>query len=85
MNRALSLPISSLVEEYKCTKTRLDLTLKESRDPFIRNAVPTLATGRKWDPSLAVAEAKATLRHRDIVGQVQHGRGGLELGPTTPA
>lgn len=42
------------------------------------------ATGRKWDPALAVAEAKAGLRHQDIMGQVQHGRRGLDLGTTTP-
>lgn len=41
-----------------------------------------LATGKKWDPALA--EAKTDLRHQDIVGQVQHGGGGLGLGATTP-
>jgi len=30
------------------------MTLKESRDPFIRNFL-TLAIGWKWDPSLEVA------------------------------
>ncbi len=83
-NGALSLPISSLVEEYKCAKTRLEMMLKESRDPCIRDAAPTLATGRKWIPTTAVADAKAALRHRDIVGQIQYGRGGLGLGITTP-
>ncbi|XDV11573.1 hypothetical protein PO909_000474, partial [Leuciscus waleckii] len=43
-----------------------------------------LATGRKWKPSAAVAAAKAALRHRDIVGHVQHGRGGLGLEAATP-
>ena len=83
-NGALSLPISGLVEEYKCAKARLEMTLKESRDPFVRGAAPTLATGRKWKPSTAVAVAKIDLRHRDIVGHVQHGRGGLGLESTTP-
>ena len=83
-NGALSLPISSLQEEYKCAKTRLEMTLTESRDPFVRGAAPTLATGRKWKPSAAVAEAKTALRHREIVGRVQHGRGGLGLEATTP-
>ncbi|KAK0148024.1 hypothetical protein N1851_012273 [Merluccius polli] len=76
-NGALSLPISSLVEEYKCSKARLEMTLTESRDPVVTGAAPTLATGRRWKPSAAVAQAKSALRHRDIVGQVQHGRGGL--------
>ncbi len=80
-NGALSLPISSLVEEYKCSKARLEMTLTESRDPFVRGAAPTLATGRRWRPGVAVAQAKSTLR---IVGQVQQGRGGLGLGATTP-
>ncbi len=31
-----------------------------------------------------MAQAKSTLRHRDIAGQVQQGRGGLGLGATTP-
>lgn len=42
--------------------------LKESYDQCVRDVVPTLATWRK----------------RDIVGQVQYGRGGLGLGSTTP-
>ena len=83
-NGVLSLPISSLVEEYKCAKSRLEMTLTESRDPFVRGAAPTLVTGRKWKPSAAVAVAKTALRHRDIVGHVQHGRGGLGLEATTP-
>lgn len=33
------------------------MTLKESRDPFIRDLL-TLATGRKWDPAPEVAKAK---------------------------
>ena len=50
----------------------------------VRGAAPTLVTGRKWKPSAAVAVAKTALRHRDIVGHVQHGRGGLGLEATTP-
>lgn len=56
-NGALSLPISSLVEEYKCAKSRLGMTLTESWDPFVSGAAPTLATGRKWKPSAAVTVA----------------------------
>ncbi|TWW57325.1 hypothetical protein D4764_07G0000440 [Takifugu flavidus] len=76
--------LERLVEEYKCAKARLEMTLTESRDPFVRGAAPTLATGRKWKPSAAVAEAKTSLRHRDIVGHVQHGRNGLGIEATTP-
>ncbi|KAJ8333436.1 hypothetical protein SKAU_G00414440 [Synaphobranchus kaupii] len=60
------------------------MTLTKSQDLFVRGAAPTLATGKKWKPAAAVAEAKAALRHRDIVGHVQHGRGGFGLGATTP-
>lgn len=83
-NGALSLPVSSLVEEYKCAKARLEMTLTESRDPLVRGAAPILATGRKWKPAAAVAVAKTALRHRDIVGHVQNGRGGLGMEKTTP-
>ena len=33
----------------------------------------------------ATEQAKAALRHRDTVGQVQEGRSGLGLGTSTPA
>ena len=40
-----------------------DVTLRESRDPIIRAAVPTVATGRKWNAATEVEEAMAVLRH----------------------
>lgn len=75
----LKLPLTSLTEEFKCAKTRLQMTLNESQDPVVSNNAPTLATGRKWRPGKAVQEATAALRHADIVGHVQQGRGGLGL------
>lgn len=77
-NGALSLPIS------KSVKVRLELTLTESQDSLVPGAAPTLATGRKWKPGAAEADIKSALRHRDIVGHVQQGRGGFGLGTTTP-
>ncbi len=47
----LELPITSLTKEYKCSKVRLQITLKDSRDQTISNAVPPLLTGWKWTPS----------------------------------
>lgn len=47
----LELAITSLTEEYKCSKVRLQMTLKDSRDQTISNAAPLLLTGRKWTPS----------------------------------
>ena len=81
----LELPVSSLTEEYKCAKVRLEMTLTQSKDPVVRGAAPTVKTGRKWKPKEAVQQAQAALRHRDIVGQVQHGRGGLGLCTGNPA
>ena len=75
----LELPVSSLTEEFKCAKVRLEMTLTQSKDPVVRSVAPTVKTGRKWNPKEAVQLAQAALRHRDIIGQVQHGRGGLGL------
>lgn len=57
----------------------------DSSDPFVAQAAPILATGRKWTPLEATKQAKAALKHRDIVGRVQHGRSGLGAGASTPA
>lgn len=51
------------------------MTLTESQDDTICAAAPRLATGRKWIPSEAVQHVKYALRHGDIVGLVQYGRG----------
>ena len=64
----LHLPISSLAEEYKCAKVRLEMMLLDSSNSFVAQAAPILATGRKWTPLAATEQAKAALRHRDIVG-----------------
>ncbi len=80
----LELPITGLVEEFKCTKVRLVMTLTESEDAVIRTAAPRVVAGRKWTPSEAVQSAKSALHFRDVVGQVQHGRAGFGLIPKTP-
>ncbi|KAK0136753.1 Retrovirus-related Pol polyprotein from type-2 retrotransposable element R2DM [Merluccius polli] len=81
----LELPLSSLTEEYKSTKVRLQMMLTESRDPCVAKTAPTLSTGRKWTPAAATHQAKSALKHRDIVGAVQRGRGGLGLGESEPS
>lgn len=43
----LELPISTLAEESKCAKVRLEMTQLDSTDPFVAQAVPVLATRRK--------------------------------------
>ena len=65
----LVLPMS-LVEEYKVTKTRAEITLKESKDNMVSQAGITMNTGRKWDVSEAVSQAKSRLEHKEIVGMV---------------
>ena len=47
----------------------------------VSKVVPNPAEGRKWNPRMAAQEAEETLRHTEIVGNVQIGRGGLGLGP----
>lgn len=80
----LQLPLSILTEEFKCTKVRLEMTLTESKETAIQAAGPTLVTGNKWSAKSAVQQAKSALHHIDIVGQVQHGRGGLGLDEKRP-
>lgn len=72
--------MSSLTKEYKCTKVRLEMILAESQVVVVQAAAPRLKTERKWIPSEAVQQAVSALKHGDIVGQVQHGRGGFGLG-----
>lgn len=72
-------PVSSLAEEFKCSIVRLKMTLTEFRDTCVSRTAPTLVSGRKWNP------AKSDLRHRDIIGNVQQGRGGLGLGDSRPS
>ncbi|KAJ8010150.1 hypothetical protein DPEC_G00071990 [Dallia pectoralis] len=73
-----------LSQEYNCSKVRLLMTLKDSSDQTISNAVPPLLTGRKWTPSDAVQQVTSALRHSDIVGHVQLGRGGFGLAASKP-
>ena len=80
----LELPLTSLTEEYKCSKVRLQMTLKDSKDQTISKAAPLLQTGRKWTLSKAVQQATSALRHQDIVGNIQHGRGGFGLAASKP-
>lgn len=81
----LKLPLTSLMEEFKCAKTRLQVTLNESQDVLVSRNAPAVVTGRKWRPARAVEEAVTALKHADIVGHVQQGRGGLGLTARRPA
>ncbi|XP_052281250.1 uncharacterized protein LOC127878762 [Dreissena polymorpha] len=77
-------PLSSIVEEYKVSKARLVLTLRDSSDMSIRNAGIEVRTGRRWSASNAVEQAESRLRHQDIVGTSCQGRQGLGLNTRQP-
>ena len=72
----LQLPLSYVLEEFKVSKTRLVVTLKDSRDQLIRQAGIETRTGRKCSASQAVEQAETWLRHRDIIGTPFKGRMG---------
>ncbi|GFO15784.1 reverse transcriptase [Plakobranchus ocellatus] len=43
------LSLKSIVQEYKCRKTRLISMLEDSVEPAVRSIQPQLRTGRKWN------------------------------------
>ena len=43
----LELPMIRLVEEFKCAKTSLEMSLSQSKDPAVKNTDPTVKTGKK--------------------------------------
>lgn len=73
----LQLPVTSVVEEFKATKTRQAMMLRDSKDERVRQAGIVVRTGRKWSASRALTEAEVRLHHSDIVGTVAQGRLGL--------
>ena len=75
------LPTLSLVEEYKLGKARLFQMLRDSRDPLVKNAQPSVITGRKWKAKIAVENAESALRMKEIIGTVANGKVGLGLLP----
>lgn len=50
------------------------MTLSESRNIAVRSTLPTVSAGRKYNLRVAVLQAQAALRHRDVVGQVLLGQ-----------
>ena len=78
----LRLPLKSLEEEFKVTRTREVLMYRDSRDPKVAQAGVVVKTGRKWSAKAAVLDAESRLRQKDLVGVVAHGRAGLGLFPT---
>ena len=77
----LKLPMLSLVGEYKLGKERLFQMLRDSRDPLVKNAQPSVITGWKWKAKIAVENAELALRMKEIIGTVANGKAGLGLHP----
>jgi hypothetical protein len=68
----LQLPIRSVVEEFKVTKVRQQITLNESRDKVISGAEIKVRSGRIWNACEMLEEAEWRLQQKDIVGAVAH-------------
>ncbi|KAK7919076.1 hypothetical protein WMY93_010360 [Mugilogobius chulae] len=73
----LQLPLKSLEEEYKVSKTRVVLQYKDSEDSMVSNAGIEVKTGRKWRAEEAVQQAESRLHFSKLVGAVTRGRAGL--------
>ena len=69
----------SLVEKYKLGKAWLIQMLRDSCDPLVKNAQPSVITGRKWKAKIAVENAESNLRMKEIIGTVANGKAGLGL------
>ena len=59
------------------------MTLRDSQDPIIRDTVPDVRTGIKWDAKQEVEEMESRLRHKEIVGAVQKDRAGFRSRPVS--
>ena len=77
----LKLPTLSHVEEYKLRKAWLVQMLNDSRDPLMKNAQPSVITGRKWKAKIAIENVDSALRMQEIIGSVANGKVGLGLHP----
>ena len=76
----LTLPLSSVVEEFKIGKVRAALTLSGSADKVISRSNINLKTGRKWSTKNALDQAESRLQQKKLIGTVCQGRQGLGLG-----
>ena len=75
----LRLPLSSLVEDFKVSKARLFMMLRDSADQVIHDAPPDIITGKKWSAADEVASATQELQLKEVMGATQTGKGGLGL------
>ena len=61
----MTLPVGSVVEEFKATKTRAVSTLQNSKDEKVKHASKGIKGSRKWNPQEAVQNAEEHLRHQE--------------------
>lgn len=73
----LSLPFSSVREEFIVERAQEHLYYSGSRDAKVSRAGIAVRTGRKWRAAEAVQQAETWLRHKAILGTVAQGRAGL--------
>ena len=48
--------------------------LRDSRDPLVKNAQPSVITGRKCKAKIAVENAESALRMKEIIFPVVNGK-----------
>ena len=70
----LRLPLSSIAEEYKVGKIRMQLMISNSADPNIREINPQIRSGRKLKAQEEIRKSEETLKFEEIRGQIQHDR-----------
>ena len=75
------LPTLSLVEEYKLGTARLFQVLRDSSDPLVKNAQPSVITSRKCKAKVAVQNAESALRMIEIIATVAIGKAVQGLHP----
>ena len=75
----LSLPLTSLIEEYKVSKVRLQSMLCSSRDKKISSNPPTINVGRKWNVTEVLHSVNGMAKHEEVVGVIQNSRRGLGM------
>ena len=55
--------------------------LRDSRDPLVKNAQPSVITSRKWKAKIAVENAESALRIKEVIGTITNRKAGLGLHP----
>jgi len=76
----LKLPLKAITEEFQVGKGRLQMMLRYSRDPHVREIDTKVKSGRKWKASQAVDQAIETAKLKEVIGATQTGKQGFGYG-----